>query len=78
MDTSRLTLDIPKDLKNTLKILSATHNISVKQYIVDAVSAKIQHDDVLEDMVLGVMAKKASKDGYASKSKSEDLIHSLI
>ncbi|MCH2188322.1 hypothetical protein MK079_00645 [Candidatus Gracilibacteria bacterium] len=79
MANARLTLDIPKELSQTLKMLSASYDISMKAYILDAIVQKIQSDEALEDMIWGTLARaEDKKENYVGKKSSKELLDNLI
>jgi len=77
--TARLTLDIPKGLKDTIKVLAASWDTTVKDYIVDAVVKKVEADNSLEDMFWGGFAQEQDKKSeYLSSKQSEELLNSML
>ena len=78
VELSRLTLDISKDLKDTLKILAVSNNMSIKQYIIESIIERVQKDESLEDLFLWIIAKEHHQSNeYLWAKESKDFLVSL-
>ena len=72
-----MTIDIPADFKNQVKASAAIMGKKMKDYVLEALSEKIQREG-LEDKYLGDLALKAEKEGYIGTKESEELLNEMI
>ncbi len=72
-----MTVDVPEDFKNEIKSHAALLGIKLKDYVIQALEAKMILDEKLEDERLGKMASKAKKEGFIGTSSSEELLNKM-
>lgn len=77
MNISKMTIDIPTEFKNQVKANAAIVGKKMKDYVLEALTEKIQRDK-LEDKYLGDLAMKADKEGYIGAKESEELLNEMI
>ena len=77
MNTARMTVDVPEDLKNEIKSHAALLGIKLKDYVIQALEARMNLDEKLEDEYLGKMADKAKKEGFIGASNSRTLLNKM-
>lgn len=75
--TTRLTIDVPPDFRNELKMQAAGQGETLRQYVMEAVAQRIQRESEFEDEVLGQMSEEAKKEGFIGLEASEALLKSL-
>ena len=74
---TRLTIDVSEDFRNELKIQAIAQGKTLREYVIEAVTEKIQRESALEDEVLGQMSKEAKKAGFIGLEASEALLNSM-
>ena len=77
MSISKMTIDIPSDLKNQVKANAAIVGKNMKDYVLEALEEKMQREEKLEDQYLGERALKAEKEGYIGVEESEKLLQEI-
>ena len=71
---TRLTINVSPDFRDELKIQAIAHGKTLKDYVIDALMERIQHDSVEEDKVWGEMSEEAKKEGILDSEASESLL----
>ena len=71
-----MTIEIPTEFKNQVKANAAITGQKMKDYVLEALSEKIQREN-LEDKYLGKLALEAQKDGYLTIDESEKLLQEM-
>jgi hypothetical protein len=74
VEITRMTIDIPVDIKNQAKAIASLSGKKLKDYVIDALSEKISGEQNIEDKFALDLAKKGEKSGYLGKKESADLL----
>lgn len=74
---ARMTIDVPQGFKNEIKSHAALLGKNLKEYVVEALEAKLQLDEELEDKHLGKLADKAKKGGFMNEKESQNLLDKM-
>ncbi len=77
MNIAKMTVDIPEDFKNEVKSHSALLGIKLKDYIIQALEARLNLDKKLEDEYLGKLSDEAKKEGFIGASNSRVLLDKM-
>ena len=77
MNIARMTVDVPEDFKNEIKSHAALLGIKLRDYVIQALEAKMILDEKLEDEHLGKLANKAKKEGFIGASNSKALLNKM-
>ena len=71
---TRLTINISPDFHDELKMQAISHGKTLKDYVIEALMYRIQHDTTQEDKIWGQMSEEAKKEGFLSVEESETLL----
>ena len=71
---TRLTINVSPDFRDELKIQAIAHGKTLKDYVIDTLMDRLQHDCAAEDKAWGEMSEAAKKEGLLSEQDSEKLL----
>ena len=71
---TRLTINVSPDFRDELKIQAIAHGKTLKDYVIDTLMDRLQHDSAAEDKAWGEMSEAAKKEGLLSEQDSEKLL----
>ena len=71
---ARLTIDVPMDFRNELKIQAIACGKTLKDYVVETLMERIRRDCVEEDRIWGEMSEAAKREGMLSYEDSLRLL----
>ena len=74
---TKMTIDIPTELKNQIKASAAIMGEKMKDYVISALQEKMQRDRA-EEKYFGDAALAAEKEGYISNEQSDLLLKDMI
>ena len=74
---TRLTIDVSPDFRSELKIQAIEHGKTIKQYVIEAVTQKMQREIEQEEEILWQRVQEAKKEGFIGDKASEELIERL-
>ena len=77
MNIARMTVDVPEDFKNEIKSHAALLGVKLRDYVIQALEARMNLDEKLEDERLGKLADKAKKEGFIGASHSRALLNKM-
>ena len=73
---TKMTIDLPTEVKNQVKASAAIMGEKMKDYVVSALKEKMERDQ-LENKYLGDLALKADKEGYIDSNESVELLNEM-
>ncbi len=71
--TAKITIDIPLNLHDELKIQAVAQGKTLQDFVYDTLADRIRND-AIEDKVWGEMSETAKKEGSISTDASERLL----
>ena len=74
---ARMTIDVDEDFRNEVKARASSVGQKLKDYVIEALKLKIQHDCELEDKHLGKIIDEAKEEGFLSKEDSSALLNKM-
>ena len=72
---TRLSIDVPRNLHKTLKLVTAQNQTNIKDYVVNLIKEDLSEE--IEDYILGQLAIEAEKEGFLGPEESEKFIKRL-
>jgi len=74
---TRLSVDLEPDFHEEVKDMAQTRDKTLKSYVIDALSERLQKDWEEEDRMWDELAEKARKKGFVSVEETKKLLHKI-
>ncbi len=76
-NVARMTVDVPQEFKNEVKSHASLLGIKLKDYVMQALEARLRLDQELEDKYFAKLSDKAKKEGFIGEAKSKALLNKM-
>jgi hypothetical protein len=71
---TRLTVNVSPDFRDELKIHAIAQGKTLKDYVINALTDRLQQDSMEEDKAWGEMSEVAKKEGLLDTKDSENVL----